>query len=79
MVEPHEILNDSLHNTSLTQNIADLRGVLKIPPPILNRSLTDLSNAIVDIYRVRKIREAPVESEGTGDWSPKGLQRSRDL
>ncbi|CAK9022524.1 UPF0187 protein, partial [Durusdinium trenchii] len=35
------------------------RGVLKIPPPILNRSLTDLSNAIVDIYRVRKIREVP--------------------
>ncbi|CAK9003020.1 UPF0187 protein, partial [Durusdinium trenchii] len=35
------------------------QGVLKIPPPILNRSLTDLSNAIVDIYRVRKIREVP--------------------
>lgn len=34
-------------------------GVLDVPPPILNRSTMDLAMAIVDIYRVRKIKEVP--------------------
>lgn len=34
-------------------------GILKgVPPPILNKAVSDL--AIVDIYRVRKIKEVPV-------------------
>jgi len=42
------LMIESLHN-----------HIIDVPPPILNRSTTDLASAIVDIYRVRKIKEVP--------------------